>query len=235
MTIGIYRLEFAGTSKCYIGQSTNIEYRFTHHLILMRKQESSIKLNEAYRIYGNPTVEILCECSEEELNKCEAEAIEIFDAVHNGFNTCASAGGKSSLCGEEHHNSQYSNARILEVLHYLVTRIDLNIPEIAKHLDVSKSVVLGISSLLSHKWLEQANPVEYSLLRRNLEEGVRSKNTKRGTKASEYKLVSPSGEIHTITNTMDFAKSHGLDKSHLSKLCSGERKSHKGWKLCPDF
>lgn len=234
MTIGIYRLEFAGTSKCYIGQSTNIEYRFTHHLILMRKQESSIKLNEAYKLYGNPTLEVLCECAEEELDKCEAEAIEIFDAVHSGFNTCVSAGGKSSLRGEKHPNSGYDNKQILEALHYLVTRLDLNIPEIAKHLDVSKSLLLGISSLLTHKWLEDANPTEYSILRKNLEDGVRREATKNGPKVETFKLVSPAGDIHTVTNTMEFAKLHNLDKSHLGKLRTGERKSHKGWKLCPD-
>lgn len=233
MTIGIYKLEFANTSKCYIGQSLNIEVRFKQHLNLMRKQNSSIKLNKAYLEYGNPILEILCECTESELNNYETEAIEIFEAVINGFNTCDSAGGRNSISGDEHGNSLYSNTQIEHVLKLLVMRLDLNFQEIYELTGVSRSVIAGISSLQTHKWLEDSLPEPYSQLEIQFKSGIRASTTKRGIKTESFALIDPTGVIHQVTNIMDFAKLHKLDKSHISKLYSGKRKMHKGWKMCP--
>lgn len=231
MTIGIYKLEFAGTSKVYIGQSVNIETRFKQHLNLMRKQESSVKLNEAYKTYGNPTLEVLSECTEEELDSFEKETIEIFNSVVNGFNTCISTGGKTSLSGENHPNSNYSNESIYLVLKLLVSNLELNFQDIYELTGVSRSVISGISCLQQHKWLESVYPKEYKELQLQFTNGIRLNCTKRGIKVDEYRLISPEGGIYVITNTRKFAELHNLDYRHLSKLKTGERKSHKGWKI----
>ena len=231
MTIGIYKLEFAGTSKVYIGQSVNIETRFKQHLNLMRKQESSVKLNEAYKTYGNPTLEVLSECTEEELDSFEKETIEIFNSVVSGFNTCISTGGKTSLSGENHPNSNYSNESIHLVLKLLVSNLELNFQDIYELTGVSRSVIAGVSCLQQHKWLESIYPKEYKELQLQFTNGIRLNCTKRGTKSDEYQLVSPEGVVHKIVNTRQFAELHGLDHTHVSKLRKGVRKSHKGWKL----
>ena len=234
MTIGIYKLEFAGTSKCYIGQSLNIEMRFKQHLNLMRKQESSIKLNQAYLDYGNPTLEIILECGSSELDSTEQEAIEIYNSVVAGFNTCLSAGGKTSLQGEQHPRCAYTNEQLKQVLILLVTRLDMSLEAIAEETSVSKNVVTNISCLNSHHWLKDCYLDIYSKLEIISENNLRRLPTKNGPKSETFKVFSPTGEIHIITNITTFAKQHSLDKSHVSKLRSGERKSHKGWKLCPE-
>jgi len=42
---------------------------------------------------------------------------------------------------------------------------------------------------------------------------------------------SPCGKLYTVDCLADFAKLHGLDAGHLSKVSLGTRKSHKGWTL----
>lgn len=233
MTIGIYKLEFAGTSKCYIGQSLNIELRFQSHLSKMRKQESSIKLNDAYVKYGNPTLEILSECNPEDLDTFEVETIEIFDSVVNGFNTCSTPGGKTTLYGEAHPRCEYSDAQLYYVLNLLTSRLDLQLDEISKLTKVSKSVVTNISCLISHSWLKEAYPKEYKELEEHYSSNIRRDSTKNGPKSEVFYIISPNKETYLVDNITKFAKLHSLDKSHLSKLRTGERKSHKGWKLCP--
>lgn len=231
MTIGIYKLSFPGTDKVYIGQSLNIESRYRQHVKLMNSQESSAKLNYAFLELGTPTLEILSTCTKEELDSYENETIDIYNSVNSGFNTCVTAGGKTSLCGENHPNSVYPNDQIIEVLHLLVTRLDLSINDIAVASKVSKSAVLGISCLQYHTWLKEGCPEEYTVLVDMHKANTRKLSSKSGTKIDSFQVISPIGETHLISNIMHFAKLHGLDKGHLSKLRTGERKTHKGWKL----
>lgn len=42
---------------------------------------------------------------------------------------------------------------------------------------------------------------------------------------------SPCGTLHTVECLATFAKHHGLDAGHLSKVSLGSRKTHKGWTL----
>jgi len=105
MTIGIYKLNFKGTDKVYIGQSKNIESRFNSHISALRAGYSTKKLLEAYNSFGTPTIEILCECRIEELNDFENETIEIYNAVDNGFNASYTAGNYPPNPGQL--NSQY--------------------------------------------------------------------------------------------------------------------------------
>ena len=44
MTIGIYRLVFKDTDKCYIGQSVHIEKRFKDHLNSFKTETATTKL-----------------------------------------------------------------------------------------------------------------------------------------------------------------------------------------------
>jgi hypothetical protein len=44
-------------------------------------------MNHAYNTYGIPTLEILCECSKENLNIFEKEAFIIFDCIDNGLDS----------------------------------------------------------------------------------------------------------------------------------------------------
>ena len=233
MTIGIYKLNFANTSECYIGQSVNIEVRYKQHLNLLKLGKSSKKLQKAFLDYGTPELFILLECSKEELNSSEAEAIEIFNSVILGFNTCSTAGGTSQIYGEDHGNAVYSNLAIKEVLKNLVYRLDCTLGEISDLTGVSKSVISGISCLQQHKWLQEDLPIEYNLLVDIFTKHIRRDSTKRGLKVPPFSIISPEGVVHLVENIRQFAQIYNLDFRHLSKLRTGERKSHKSWKLCP--
>ena len=199
----------------------------------MRLGSSSIKLQKAYSTFGNPTFEVLVECHKEDLDSTEKEAIEIFDSINNGFNTCLSAGGISSLCGEEHGNSNYTNEQILYVLDLLVDNSMRTFPIISDLTHVSISVISSISALQAHKWLKQVTPSSYQKLEEMYYSGYRVANTKTGIKTSVYYLTSPEGLTYLVTNASKFAKEHKLDKARLGNLADGSRKTHKGWKLCP--
>lgn len=163
----------------------------------------------------------------------ENETIDIYNSVEQGFNTCLTAGGKTSLCGEKHPNAGYSNDQIINVLQLLITRLDLSIVSISQLSKVSKSVVLNVSCLTTHAWLKEAKPVEYAILVNMHINNTRKLSSKSGTKIDDFKIVSPDGVTYLVSNVMQFCKLHGLDKSHLSKVRKGERKTHKGWKLAP--
>ncbi len=87
MTIGIYKLVFKGTNKIYIGSSTNIEMRFNSHLRSYRDGRISKKLAIAFETFGNPSLEIIAECEENELLAKEIFAVKYYKCIENGFNT----------------------------------------------------------------------------------------------------------------------------------------------------
>lgn len=45
----------------------------------------------------------------------------------------------------------------------------------------------------------------------------------------EFCLVAPNGTRYTGTNVSDFARTHGLNRAHLSKVVTGERAQSQGW------
>lgn len=164
MTIGIYRLKFKNTDKCYIGQSIQIETRYKQHINSMRKGIANPKLVLAYNTYGIPELDILCECLAEELNKTENEAIEIFNSVENGFNVNQFAEECPNLHGEQHGMAKHLNSQIIEVFHMLVTT-DMSAENISNITNVTLDVVKDVSALKTHKWLEEEFPKEYTTLK----------------------------------------------------------------------
>jgi hypothetical protein len=239
MTCGIYKLSFTNSVLVYIGQSENIEYRFTQHLYKLRNNTSSKKLQEAYHSYGTPLLEILVECSLQELDSFENEAIDVFNSVSNGLNTYDSARGKAGgigLQGELNPLSKYTNKHIKEVLVYLVTYPDLTATDIAAKLDVGVSTVRAISALNEHTWLEKEMPTEYLKLRSL--KGLANKSYKFSSAArgiSYPDLKSPLGVVYTnIPNVKQFCREHSLQDTNLLLVLKGIRKSHKGWKLCQE-
>jgi len=99
MTTGIYLLSFPGTNSVYIGQSLDIERRFSQHKNSMLKNKSAPKLQKAYDTYGMPRCIILATGSVEELNTWEAHYIKQFDSITNGFNTASAPQTHSSNVG----------------------------------------------------------------------------------------------------------------------------------------
>lgn len=223
MTIGIYKLNFTGTDKTYVGQSINIERRFKEHIVSLKKGFANCKLLNAFIHYGTPTIEILCECSALELNKLEDEAIEIFNSVDNGFNLLFNA--TTAVHGEKNPNSKYSNEEIICVFNLL---LDPKIPfkEISKITGVHYNTIAQIAALNTHNWLQEKFPQKYIAL-------IKAKNMRQKGMHVLYPLIKdPSKVVYSITSSITtFAKEHNLGISGLSKLLKGKGITHRGWTL----
>lgn len=223
MTVGIYKLTFADNS-IYIGQSVNIEKRIINHLCEMRKDNSSIKLQKAYNLYGSPLLEILEECSLEKLDKLEIEYIQKFNSQNCGLNT--SSGGHSSYKG--YSTNEYSIEDYKEVLFYLTNTL-LTIQDIVDITEVSSTVVKKMSSLEGYQWLEEADPENYAKLKE-----LRSKGNKRSaiSQGKKYpKIVSPEGLVYEVFNVTQFCKEHNLRSGPICAVLNGTSATSLGWHL----
>lgn len=235
MTTGIYMLKFKGTDKVYIGKGTNIWHRWSDHQFKFIHQTHARKMMEAYDIYGMPSIHVLLECTEEELNENENLAIDIFDAVNNGFNTLPTAESSpdgASTPGELNGMAKYTNEKILEAFHLLLD-INNNIQDISNKVGISYGVLLQISCGRTHRWIEKIHPDKYALL-------LEIKGTRKKLRSTEVirdikypKVLSPEGIEYTISHLETFCKRHGLDPSNLRKVFKGTFKQHKKWTLKP--
>jgi len=229
MTIGIYILKFHGTDKVYVGQSLRIEERFNKHKLKLTNGLANYKLMDAYSKYGYPILEVIVETDiDEDLDTLENEAIEIYDAVNNGFNINSKAGGGGiGLQGEAHGNSRYTNSDILKVFKFLIE--DISFKDILSNTGVSLHTIRDISKGKTHRWLKNEFPIEYEKML--LLKGNREKNTAKDRGIIYNPILSPEGKLYTIDNLTAFAIKYNLNPSHLSGVLHGLRKTHKGWKL----
>ena len=94
--VGIYKLT-TPSNKSYIGQSVNIENRWSEHEYT--SLTSNTKLYKSIRKHGwnNIKKDIIQECKVEELDKLEKFYIKKYDSVENGLNlTYGGEGGRKS-------------------------------------------------------------------------------------------------------------------------------------------
>lgn len=94
--IGIYKITNNINGKIYIGQSNNIQRRFSEHQ--NRGAASRIPIDVAIQKYGkeNFSFEIIEECSTEQLNQKETYWITYFNSIENGYN-CSVGGDQQSI------------------------------------------------------------------------------------------------------------------------------------------
>ena len=93
--IGIYKITNNINGKIYIGQSNNIQRRFSEHQT--KGSISRIPVDIAIQKYGkeNFSFEVLEECPVEELNIKETKWITYFNSIENGYN-CSLGGDQQS-------------------------------------------------------------------------------------------------------------------------------------------
>lgn len=238
MTIGIYMLRFTNTTKVYIGQSVNIEKRYLQHKANLVNKISNRKLNDAFSMFGLPRLEILLECSTEELDSEEDLALEIFDSVKNGFNVYQYANqAPSTNTGTGAPNAKFTKAQIIEVFELLLNNT-LTFMEISNKTGVTVGVISNIACGRIHTWLSDEYPAMYNTLIQQIGDrnrGSVSEKLSAKAKGITYPSIkSPEGVKYTIDNAYKFARSMGLAGNHLTEVLNGHRKSHKGWKLCQD-
>ena len=165
MTIGIYKLVFNGTDKVYIGQAVDCNSRLTRHIREMRQEINSKKLNQAFKDFGAPTLEIL-EVVPNDICMDTLENYYIFsyDTVNTGFNSAERAGGGCSLQGENHPLAQHSNIELENALKYIIDNPKLTVENISKKLGISIRTISGILKQSSNLWLAKACPESWSKL-----------------------------------------------------------------------
>lgn len=165
MTCGIYILKFKGTNKVYIGQSVNIDKRKSTHYSQFKTGTHSKKLQDAYNLYGLPSLEIIIEGTSDTLDVLENEAIQIWDSVENGFNTLEFAENtpKGNIQGEQHYKSKYSNSRIIEAF-LLIVKKEITLKEISERTNIKYDTIRAITKGTNHTWLKKEYPLEYDLM-----------------------------------------------------------------------
>lgn len=237
MSCGIYILTFIGTSEVYIGQSINIEQRYTTHIRMLKDRTHSLKMLKAYDLYGVPNYSVLLECARTELDDNENEAIQVYDAVDNGFNTLYESTGYPTYYGDNSPVSKYSNDRILEVLD-IICDTDLTYLAISIRTGIPIDSIISIAIGKNHKWLSKVNPTKYAIMmskkytRKAKQYAIISDKQRADNRGIVYpKIKSPKGVEYTVGSPTIFAKEHGLAANHLVEVLRYSRKSHKGWKL----
>ena len=85
---GIYKITNVVNGKCYIGQSSDLVSRIRKHIReLLNKTHHNEHLQNAYNTYGtgNFTIEIIEECSEENLDEREIFWIDFYKSWDRNF------------------------------------------------------------------------------------------------------------------------------------------------------
>lgn len=99
--IGIYKFENKINGKVYIGQSVNIEKRYSEHLRVNNKDKSIFHF--AIRKYGldNFSFEIIEECEPQKLDELEIMYIQLYKSLHpQGYNLTSGGRSKWKTCLE---------------------------------------------------------------------------------------------------------------------------------------
>lgn len=238
MTSGIYKLNFTGTDKAYIGQSVNIERRYKEHICNLKHGRANNKLVEAYRLYGTPTLYLLQACSISELDDLEERYIIEYNSVNNGFNIYANAYEAPTYSGYGYGNTKYSKSKILECVLLLKSDELFSLQEVAEHLEINIGTVSNLSRAESHSWLWEEYPeFKELILTRSKERTLKAYTIVSNKLSAESrgitypKIRDPKGIYHEISNAYSFAKLNGLAPNHFQEVLNGHRKSHKGWRL----
>lgn len=108
--IGIYKITNKINGKKYVGQSNNINRRFSEHCL-----RSEIPIDIAIQKYGkeNFLFEVLEECSLDELDSKEIYWIEKENSFKGGYN--CNVGGEQATSGEGNGRSKLSTEDIIVI------------------------------------------------------------------------------------------------------------------------
>lgn len=227
MSCGIYKIYFEDGS-FYIGCSINIEKRILDHKsALNRNAHKNDKLQSQFNKYKVLNYVILGTCEIDQIYLKEQQYIRDMNATHS---LNISLGGRGTLPGELHPSSKTSNLQAVQIVEMLAYTFKAH-SDIAKELGVSIDTVHNISKGATHSWVSEEYPEAYAdmLVKKGTRNGTHNTAEARGIVLP--KVISPEGEVYSISSIRGFSREHGLEYSSLNKLLHGKQKTTKGWKI----
>lgn len=219
---GIYKITNIVSNTSYIGQATNIASRIYQHLrssISEKTSDYEYPLHRAIRKYGidNFTLEILEECSSDQLNDREIFWIAFYDTFKNGYNQ--TAGG-------------YQSIRVIKLQESDVKQIqdrlqntDDPFAKIAADFGICANLVGRINN--GRCW--QNSALSYPL---RDSRAIQIKNLL-NTGTGVYQLDKKTGEVLNVFVSVSQAAIYLGDyafNAHISRCLTGKRKTAYGYK-----
>lgn len=141
--IGIYKITNNLNGHCYIGQSRNINKRWSDHKVASGNKNDKgydYPLYKAFRKYGieNFTFEIIEECKIEELNKKEHYWIKYYNPIYN-----QTEGGDYQI-----HGVKLTYEQVKDIRNILLdeTKSNLSYPQIANLYGVHEDTIRDINT-----------------------------------------------------------------------------------------
>lgn len=226
--IGIYKLVFPELPDWpYVGQSLDINQRYYNHLTSLKRGDGNYKLQDAYDQGGDPELEILEECTADQLHEREMYWVEKLDSINNGLNL--TTGGDSSGSGYTHARSKFSREQLLEVWKLLQNPSNTyqNISDLT---GVSSNQVAWITKGKTHKWLMEEFPEQWIFI-----QGINRRIHSTYENAT-VTLVSPDRKEYDTEGLSGaaFAKKIGESSAFgtgINGVMQGKSRQHKGWTL----
>ena len=167
---GIYLIRNKINNKIYIGQSVDIKRRAQEHMRsgqpkkykIKSERDSNTPIHLAMQKYGiqNFTINVLEECSRQELNDRERYWIAILNSTDPNIGYNLTSGGQENfaLKGEAHSQAKLSQQDVNEI-YYLLENSKLSFPEIAAKYKVSNSCICMINTGKSWHSINRKYPI----------------------------------------------------------------------------
>jgi group I intron endonuclease len=208
----IYLITNRVNGKQYVGQTVgSVQARFKKHLWPSTSTFTNMPIAGAVKKYGreNFTVGVLCECaSQEEMDRMERHyAVTLQTFVPNGYNLRA-GNGRGTMSAEL--KRRIGDGR----------RGKLASPETRRRLSLAH---------IGHTWSD-ATREKQSALRRGIPASPACYEAASRSNARTHTLVSPSGELVTITNMRKFCAKNAMSAPKMCEVVRGHRAQYKGWR-----
>lgn len=237
--VGIYEIRNLSTGKVYIGQSKNIEKRWSDHKYQLRNQRHHNDfLQRAWNKYGENdfVFNILELVSEKHLPKTEEKYVIKLNSSNNSFGYNLTTGGEDYIVSEYTLNKKRKNGQSKSVLQFSLDGDFLrrwhSVNEIERETGYSATNISGCCNFRRGRrtvegfiWIHE----DYFL-----ENGLDLSRYVAGTSAKPVLQISKDGQVikeHSSARAAEI----GSDFSYrnISQVCNGEKKTHLGfiWKF----
>ena len=198
MSCGIYKYLNKITGEIYIGQSVNIERRYSAH-----KNQKILAIDKAIQQYGieNFEFEILEECSVDKLNEREIFWIKYYKSYEKGYN--------KTLGGTYSSSIKITFNQVLEIIKLLQTT-NLTNEEIGRLYNISENMVCGINTGYYWKQSNQKYPIRSKQIK---EEKIIKQNNYPSKEELEKILFENNGNFTAV------GKLFNVSDNSIRKIC----------------